>query len=176
MKHLKLRLLILIAFFSSSWVIAETPAPQAIDIIRLADDIRSPNVPFRYTVTILEYKEGGEQPESKQILDVSMRFMKPENGSRADARSLVRFIYPPRDKGKIMLSDWYDLWFYTPELRKPIPISQAQRLSGQISNADVIVTKEGANKRGNSSRLTQSFHFFMFEPIFSPVNALNQPI
>ncbi|MDM4418677.1 hypothetical protein QTO52_28160 [Klebsiella oxytoca] len=38
------------------------------------------------------------------------------------------------------------------------------------------VSKEGANKRGNSSRLTQSFHFFMFEPIFSPVNALNQPI
>ncbi|WP_244582629.1 restriction endonuclease subunit S, partial [Escherichia coli] len=26
--------------------------------------------------------------------------------------------------------------------------------------------REGANKRGNSSRLTQSFHFFMFEPIF----------
>ncbi|MGU9518613.1 hypothetical protein ACV3JQ_28845 [Klebsiella pneumoniae] len=39
-----------------------------------------------------------------------------------------------------------------------------------------MLTKEGANKRGNSSRLTQSFHFFMFEPIFSPVNALNQPI
>ncbi|MDM5108872.1 hypothetical protein [Aeromonas caviae] len=39
-----------------------------------------------------------------------------------------------------------------------------------------IDAREGANKRGNSSRLTQSFHFFMFEPIFSPVNALNQPI
>ncbi|MGE6149907.1 hypothetical protein ACLHZ5_18930 [Aeromonas media] len=39
-----------------------------------------------------------------------------------------------------------------------------------------ITFREGANKRGNSSRLTQSFHFFMFEPIFSPVNALNQPI
>ncbi len=39
-----------------------------------------------------------------------------------------------------------------------------------------LIAKEGANKRGNSSRLTQSFHFFMFEPIFSPVNALNQPI
>ncbi|ASX07935.1 hypothetical protein CA696_023270 [Escherichia coli] len=38
------------------------------------------------------------------------------------------------------------------------------------------IPKEGANKRGNTSRLTQSFHFFMFEPIFSPVNALNQPI
>ena len=40
----------------------------------------------------------------------------------------------------------------------------------------VYCSREGANKRGNSSRLTQSFHFFMFEPIFSPVNALNQPI
>ncbi|WP_404999730.1 WlaTC/HtrL family glycosyltransferase [Escherichia coli] len=39
-----------------------------------------------------------------------------------------------------------------------------------------VYFREGANKRGNSSRLTQSFHFFMFEPIFSPVNALNQPI
>ncbi|MBU2675385.1 hypothetical protein I5654_22345 [Hafnia paralvei] len=39
-----------------------------------------------------------------------------------------------------------------------------------------VLFREGANKRGNSSRLTQSFHFFMFEPIFSPVNALNQPI
>ncbi|WP_228727511.1 fimbrial protein [Klebsiella sp. RHBSTW-00215] len=45
-----------------------------------------------------------------------------------------------------------------------------------IENCPAGTTKEGANKRGNSSRLTQSFHFFMFEPIFSPVNALNQPI
>ncbi|WP_323906056.1 DUF262 domain-containing protein, partial [Aeromonas caviae] len=29
-----------------------------------------------------------------------------------------------------------------------------------------MAAKEGANKRGNSSRLTQSFHFFMFEPFF----------
>ncbi|MBT1527463.1 hypothetical protein KKQ42_06065, partial [Enterobacter hormaechei subsp. xiangfangensis] len=41
----------------------------------------------------------------------------------------------------------------------------------QTTDDDVVV-REGANKRGNSSRLTQSFHFFMFEPIFSPVNAL----
>ena len=41
---------------------------------------------------------------------------------------------------------------------------------------NIKYVREGANKRGNSSRLTQSFHFFMFEPIFSPVNALNQTI
>ncbi|AXZ48705.1 hypothetical protein AM363_18090 [Citrobacter freundii] len=44
------------------------------------------------------------------------------------------------------------------------------------ADATPCIVREGANKRGNSSRLTQSFHFFMFEPIFSPVNALNQPI
>ncbi len=67
-------------------------------------------------------------------------------------------------------------------------ISAIRHASGNITLADVIywdatlggkwfgTAKEGANKRGNSSRLTQSFHFFMFEPIFSPVNALNQPI
>ena len=51
-------------------------------------------------------------------------------------------------------------------------LQRIRELSVQATNG----TKEGANKRGNSSRLTQSFHFFMFESIFSPVNALNQPI
>ncbi|WP_413815636.1 hypothetical protein, partial [Escherichia coli] len=51
------------------------------------------------------------------------------------------------------------------------------RLKYVFLAAKIIKTaREGANKRGNTSRLTQSFHFFMFEPIFSPVNALNQPI
>ncbi|ERB07889.1 colanic acid capsular biosynthesis activation protein A [Escherichia coli KOEGE 7 (16a)] len=55
----------------------------------------------------------------------------------------------------------------------------SQRPSVVFINEDCFIhdaSKEGANKRGNTSRLTQSFHFFMFEPIFSPVNALNQPI
>lgn len=125
-------------FSAAGWANASTP--DVMEIIRQSDEVRSPNKPFRYTVTVLEYKSGNTEQASKQVLDVSMRFMKPENGAQADARSLVRFVYPPRDKGKVMLSDWYDLWFYTPELRRPIPISRQQRLLGQISNGDVIVT------------------------------------
>lgn len=49
-------------------------------------------------------------------------------------------------------------------------------ISSEVNVGTTVTVREGANKRGNSSRLTQSFHFFMFEPIFSPVNALNQPI
>ena len=54
----------------------------------------------------------------------------------------------------------------------PLPLNILEAAKERIT----WTLKEGANKRGNSSRLTQSFHFFMFEPIFSPVNALNQPI
>ncbi|MGY3996607.1 hypothetical protein ACW5WD_20830 [Aeromonas veronii] len=47
-----------------------------------------------------------------------------------------------------------------------IPVIAA--LGGAVlgSFSSIITSREGANKRGNSSRLTQSFHFFMFEPIF----------
>ncbi|WP_234105348.1 hypothetical protein, partial [Enterobacter hormaechei] len=44
---------------------------------------------------------------------------------------------------------------------KTLPI-----LQGNLNVYESAESKEGANKRGNSSRLTQSFHFFMFEPIF----------
>ncbi|ENH2144268.1 hypothetical protein ABVX81_004571 [Escherichia coli] len=59
-----------------------------------------------------------------------------------------------------------------------IVVSELSRCHGVVLAKKTILTLavEGANKRGNTSRLTQSFHFFMFEPIFSPVNALNQPI
>ena len=42
-----------------------------------------------------------------------------------------------------------------------VNVFHANRSSG-------LRVREGANKRGNSSRLTQSFHFFLFEPFFLP--------
>ncbi|QHM75967.1 hypothetical protein C7M52_01927 [Mixta theicola] len=140
MRRHNLRLALALLLFAPAGWAADGSSPQALEIIRRADEVRSPNRPFRYTVTVLEYRSGAGQPAAKQVLDISMRFIKPEKGREADARSLVRFIYPPGDRGKIMLSDWYALWFYTPQLRRPVPISRQQRLLGQISNGDVIVT------------------------------------
>lgn len=140
MKNLFQPMVIMVLLFSAFFAHVKAADQRALEIIRQADLIRSPNQPFRYTVTVLEYKEDKKPPENKQVLDVSMRFIKPENGNKADARSLARFVYPPRDKGKALLSDWFDLWFYAPSLRRPIPVSPLQRLSGQIANGDVIVT------------------------------------
>lgn len=135
-------ILISCLYFLSPWASSSPADSTALDIIRRADEIRSPNVPFRYTLTITEFREGESQPDNKQVLDISMRFIKPdyERKIKADARSLARIIYPPRDRGKVLLSDWYALWFYTPELRRPVSVSPQQRLIGQISNGDVIVT------------------------------------
>jgi hypothetical protein len=47
-------------------------------------------------------------------------------------------------------------------------MNDVDRVGGKNASLGEMITKEGANKRGNSSRLTQSFHFFMFEPIFLP--------
>ncbi|MDZ7181194.1 DUF892 family protein, partial [Escherichia coli] len=44
-------------------------------------------------------------------------------------------------------------------------LSDTYSAEKQLTRALAKLAREGANKRGNSSRLTQSFHFFMFEPI-----------
>ncbi len=72
-------------------------------------------------------------------------------------------------------------WLAAVRIRHKLSLAEVSKMLGISINSLKRIEKterlrEGANKRGNSSRLTQSFHFFMFEPIFSPVNALNQPI
>lgn len=112
---------------------------EARRIIRNADRVRAPQEPFRYTLTLVEHKDGKDLLDQKQVMDISMRFYKPsEVHEKGDARSLVRFTYPVRDKGKSLLSDFDKMWYYAPDLRRPIPISRQQRLMGQISNGDVV--------------------------------------
>ncbi|WGA84291.1 AIPR family protein [Citrobacter braakii] len=90
---------------------------------------------------------------------------------RDNSRSLlVRVIVPETEESR-------DKIIRATNSQTPIP-KASLRATDSIHRdiEDYLKPREGANKRGNSSRLTQSFHFFMFEPIFSPVNALNQPI
>ncbi len=112
---------------------------QAIDIIVRADRIRAPEKPFGYQLLLEEYR--ANKLANKQTLDVSMRFFKPQgDNSDFDARALIRFLAPVRDKGKRILSDFDKMWYFSPELRNPIPISRQQRLIGQVSNGDVVAT------------------------------------
>lgn len=155
MRTLALSLLFITNFLwltsSAQAALASVPAPtgntpqqtadenaEAVAIIRRADRIRAPSEPFRYALTLIEMK--GDQEVSRQSLDVAMRFYKPIAEQAGDARALVRFVDPPSERGKSLLSIFDKLWYYEPKLRRPIPISRQQRLVGQVSNGDVVAT------------------------------------
>ncbi len=93
----------------------------------------------------------------------------PPNSPEQEGKNALKFAMQNRIK-----------LFYRPAGIAPVNKATFKKLLVNRSGNGLVIkndsAKEGANKRGNSSRLTQSFHFFMFEPIFSPVNALNQPI
>jgi len=112
---------------------------QARAIIRKADRVRAPDQPFRYMLSLVETRGGQAINEQRQVLDIVMRFYKPsEQREKGDARALVRFVEPIRDKGKALLSDLDKMWYFAPGLRRPIPIARQQRLVGQVSNGDVV--------------------------------------
>lgn len=54
--------------------------------------------------------------------------------------SLVIYENPTSEKGKAMLMNGNNLWFYSPGIRKPLRITPQQRLVGEASNGDVAST------------------------------------
>jgi hypothetical protein len=54
--------------------------------------------------------------------------------------SVAMFVEPARSKGLKMLVQERNMWFLSPELAKPVPISPRQRLLGEASNGDIATT------------------------------------
>lgn len=129
---------------NSSFVLAaekaSTDAQQkAHFIIQQADRVRAPSQPFRYTLTLVEHRDGKAIEQSRQVLDIAMKFAKPNQAHpQGELKALIRFVAPARDKGKALLADLDKMWYYSPDLRRPIPISKQQRLVGQVANGDVV--------------------------------------
>jgi len=55
-------------------------------------------------------------------------------------RSVVEFVAPATEKGKLLLMLRDAMWIYMPSASRPIRISPLQRLMGQASNGDVART------------------------------------
>jgi len=53
---------------------------------------------------------------------------------------LAEIIEPSRQKGNQLLMHLGNMWFSKPDLSKPVPISQRQRLSGCAANGDLAAT------------------------------------
>lgn len=107
-------------------------APDAQALLVASDAIRNPQQAFRVNVTLTEF-EKGQQVDSTSLTSWA-RTMEP-SGQFA---TLVRFVEPARDAGKLMLKNGKDLWFFDPGTKSSVRISPQQRLMGEASNGDVI--------------------------------------
>ncbi|MEF7614658.1 outer membrane lipoprotein-sorting protein [Aquincola sp. MAHUQ-54] len=106
-------------------------APDPQELLRTSDAIRNPVNSFSLTSTLTEYR-GGKRVDSSTLAIYS----KPDKASGLYG-TLIRFLAPARDQGKLMLKNGNELWFYDPANRAGIRISPEQRLLGQAANGDV---------------------------------------
>jgi len=99
---------------------------QAKEVLRQADAARGNLDGVTWTVDI---SEGDNESTSRTI--------------RVQARGfnmLAETLSPPRQKGHKLLLVQNNMWFYKPDLSKPVPVSLRQKLSGRAANGDLAST------------------------------------
>lgn len=106
-------------------------APTAEEILIASDAIRNPGKSFSVTVTLTEF-QGGKQVDTSTLVSYSRT-----NQVGGQFSSLIRFVQPARDTGKLMLKNGNDMWFFDPVSKASVRLSPQQRLLGQASNGDV---------------------------------------
>lgn len=111
---------------------AARAAPDAQRILAASDAVRNPGRPFSVNVTLTEFQDG-KRVDGSSMVTYSKTL--DEGGQFA---SLVRFVAPARDTGKLMLKSGSDLWFYDPGTKASVRLSPQQRLIGQAANGDVV--------------------------------------
>jgi hypothetical protein len=120
-----------IALTGAAWPLVQAARdPKAL--LAASDAIRNPGQSFRVTVTLTEFERGKQVDAS--VLNSFSRTME-ESGQFA---SLIQFVQPLRDAGKLLLKTGNDLWFYDPSTKASVRIAPQQRLMGQAANGDVI--------------------------------------
>lgn len=120
--------LLLVSFLFSGLAAA---VPSADEILVASDAIRNPGRPFSVTVTLTEFR-AGKQVDTNTLVSYSRT---QEEGGQFS--SLIRFVLPARDAGKLMLKNGSDMWFYDPVSKASVRLSPQQRLIGQAANGDV---------------------------------------
>jgi hypothetical protein len=107
-------------------------APSAQSILAASDEVRNPQEPFSVSVTLTEYRN------AKQSDSNTLAVYSKADATGGQYRSLIRFMAPARDAGKLMLKNGNDLWFFDPASQASIRLSPQQRLLGQAANGDVV--------------------------------------
>lgn len=101
--------------------------PSAIEMVKKADLKRGlGNIEHTFTVEVTNTKS-----EKKELYKV---YFKDVNNTLSEQ------LEPEKSKGRKMLMKDYDIWLFTPNIKKPIRISLEQKLTGEVSNGDIAKT------------------------------------
>ena len=96
------------------------------DIVKKADLKRGlGNISHSFNVTITD------QDDKKEIFHVAYKDIN---------NSLTEQTFPERARGRKILMRDYDIWLFTPNIKKALRISLEQKLTGQVSNGDIART------------------------------------
>lgn len=115
---------ILSAFFLSTTLLAQTIDPN--EIVKKADLKRGlGNVSHQFNVTVTN------QDNKIEVYEVSFKDVN---------NSLIVQTQPERARGRKILMKDYDIWLFTPNIKKPLRISLEQKLTGEVSNGDIART------------------------------------
>lgn len=136
MSLLRLIVLAVRPLLLTTWLVAgSTLAAAAADaqmILAASDAVRNPGKAFSVTVGLTEFLDG-KRVDGSSMVTYSRQLV--EGGQYA---TIVKFLSPTRDTGKLMLKDGKDLWFFDPTTKASVRLSPQQRLLGQASNGDVV--------------------------------------
>lgn len=113
-----------------SQAFADEASPQ--DILSIVDKYRLPQKPFTLSSHLVEFKNG------KQSQSLAMKVFSTLDAQTHHMKTMVRFLKPLKDSGKLMLKSDSDIWLFDPNGKSTIRISPQQRLIGQASNGDVV--------------------------------------
>ena len=105
---------------------------QAQEILAASDAIRNPGKPFSMSVVLTEYRN------SQQLDSNTLAIYSKLDAASGSYRTLVSYMGPPREAGKLVLENGTEMWFYDPASAASIRISPQQRLLGQASTGDVV--------------------------------------
>jgi len=95
------------------------------ELLRKADEIRAPGQSFVQEIKVT-FRKGDNETTNTLVTRV-----------KDFTKSLAIYQDPPSQKGRVILMVENNMWIYFPGTKKPIRISPAQQLLGQVSNADV---------------------------------------
>ncbi|AKJ65116.1 hypothetical protein L21SP4_01880 [Kiritimatiella glycovorans] len=101
--------------------------PDSAHLLEQADRSRGNLEGVRWTVTLIT---GGEDAPRGRTYRVAAR----------DFDFLAECVAPPRRRGYRLLQTRGNMWFYKPDLSKPVPISRRQKLMGNAAYGDIAAT------------------------------------